>query len=124
MVKNGPGIVTMMASNSYTGGTVVNGGTLQIGNAAINGTIGSGAYNIASGAALPELCHGHPQRRWHLVQQHLRCGDPGVEFGPGGQRLRAVGANRIQPRSSAPASPARCKSIMAASTRRPPDWAD
>ena len=52
VVKNGPGIVTMMASNSYTGGTVVNGGTLQIGNAAINGTIGSGAYNIASGARL------------------------------------------------------------------------
>ncbi len=52
VVKNGAGIVTMTASNSYTGGTQINGGTLQIGNAATNGTIGSGLYNIGAGGRL------------------------------------------------------------------------
>ena len=44
--------MTMTASNSYSGGTQINGGTLQIGNAATNGTIGSGPYNIAAGGRL------------------------------------------------------------------------
>ena len=52
VVKDGPGLVTMTASNSYTGGTLINGGTLQIGNAATNGTIGSGPYNIGAGGRL------------------------------------------------------------------------
>jgi autotransporter-associated beta strand protein len=52
VVKNGPGIVTMTAANSYTGGTTINGGTLQIGNAVSNGAIGSGLYNIAAGGRL------------------------------------------------------------------------
>ncbi len=49
VVVDGPGIVTMTASNSYTGGALISGGTLQVGNAATNGTIGSGPYDIAAG---------------------------------------------------------------------------
>ena len=52
VVKNGAGIVIMTASNSYTGSTQINGGTLQIGNGATNGTIGAGLYNIAAGGRL------------------------------------------------------------------------
>ncbi len=33
LVKNGPGTLTLLQTNSYTGGTIINGGTLQIGTA-------------------------------------------------------------------------------------------
>jgi autotransporter-associated beta strand protein len=52
VVKDGAGLVIMTASNSYTGGTLINSGTLQIGNAATNATIGSGPYNIGAGGRL------------------------------------------------------------------------
>jgi autotransporter-associated beta strand protein len=48
----GSGTLTLLGSNSYSGGANVNGGTLQIGNGTVNGTIGSGTYNIAGGASL------------------------------------------------------------------------
>ncbi len=44
-------ILTNTASG-YSGGTTVTAGTLQIGNAATNGSVGSGTYNIAGGARL------------------------------------------------------------------------
>ena len=51
--RTAPGLVIMTASNSYTGGTAINGGTLQIGDGATtNGTIGNGQYNIAASGRL------------------------------------------------------------------------
>jgi fibronectin-binding autotransporter adhesin len=52
LVLSGSGRLTLIGSNSYSGGTNVNGGTLQIGNGTVNGTIGTGTYNLASGASL------------------------------------------------------------------------
>jgi fibronectin-binding autotransporter adhesin len=48
---NGGGLVVLATSNSYTGGTNINGGTLQLGNGAANGSI-AGAVNDNSVLAL------------------------------------------------------------------------
>jgi len=42
LVKSGTGSLTILTANSYTGGTTVNGGTLNIGNGGSTGDIGSG----------------------------------------------------------------------------------
>jgi autotransporter-associated beta strand protein len=52
LAKTGPGTLILTGGNTYSGGTVVANGTLQIGNATVNGSIGSGAYGIASSARL------------------------------------------------------------------------
>ena len=46
------GNLTLLGSNTYSAGTSINGGTLQIGNSLVNGTFGTGQYNIAAGARL------------------------------------------------------------------------
>lgn len=46
------GNLTLLGSNTYSGGTNINGGTLQIGDGATNGTFGTGQYDIAAGARL------------------------------------------------------------------------
>ena len=55
LTKSGPGKLTLLNSNTFTGGTTVSGGTLQIGNGGstgyLNGTIndnGSVVFNLAS----------------------------------------------------------------------------
>ena len=52
LVKNGTGTQTLFGNNTYTGGTQVAAGTLQIGNGTTNGLIGPGAVDIAAGATL------------------------------------------------------------------------
>jgi autotransporter-associated beta strand protein len=52
MTKAGSGMLVLTGANTYTNGTTVSGGTLQIGNASNNGTIGSGTYAIGSGTTL------------------------------------------------------------------------
>ncbi len=52
LVKSGSGTLTLTAANTYSGTTTVNGGTLQIGNGAASGTLGSGPVSIASGVTL------------------------------------------------------------------------
>jgi autotransporter-associated beta strand protein len=49
LTKVGGGILTLGASNSYSGGTLVSGGTLALGN---SNALGTGAVTVASGAAL------------------------------------------------------------------------
>jgi|GEM_PF-5684855 len=52
LTKGGNGTLVLTGANTYTGGTTISGGTLQIGNGTTNGTIGTGAYSITSGAKL------------------------------------------------------------------------
>ena len=49
LVKNGPGSLTINNSNAYSGGTLLNAGTLVLGN---NSALGGGPLTIAAGAAL------------------------------------------------------------------------
>lgn len=52
LVKNGSATVTLAQANSYSGGSTVNGGKLQIGAGGATGDIGSGAVSVATGATL------------------------------------------------------------------------
>ncbi|MDL2275382.1 autotransporter-associated beta strand repeat-containing protein, partial [Desulfosarcina sp. OttesenSCG-928-G10] len=53
LTKAGNGTLILTATNTYTGGTTVNAGTLQIGNGADTGSIANtGGVTVASGAAL------------------------------------------------------------------------
>jgi filamentous hemagglutinin family protein len=52
LIKNGTGTQILSGNNTYTGGTQVAAGTLQIGDGTNNGLIGPGAVDIATGATL------------------------------------------------------------------------
>jgi autotransporter-associated beta strand protein len=50
--KNGTGAYTLTGNNTYSGTTSVNAGTLQIGNGAATGRLGSGAVTVATNSTL------------------------------------------------------------------------
>ncbi|MEZ5385266.1 MAG: autotransporter-associated beta strand repeat-containing protein [Prosthecobacter sp.] len=50
VTKEGAGTLVFTAANSYTGGTAINNGTLQIGNGGATGSVGSGAI-VGSGTS-------------------------------------------------------------------------
>jgi fibronectin-binding autotransporter adhesin len=52
VTKDGSGTLVLTAVDTYTGGTTISAGTLQLGNATVNGTIGTGPYSVAAGAKL------------------------------------------------------------------------
>ncbi|HZV61579.1 MAG TPA: autotransporter-associated beta strand repeat-containing protein [Methylophilaceae bacterium] len=52
VAKVGGNALTLTGNNTYSGTTAVNAGTLQVGNGATSGTLGTGAVTIASGANL------------------------------------------------------------------------
>ena len=53
LTKSGAATLTLVdAANSFAGGTMINNGTVQIGNGAINGSFGPGAYTLAGGTRL------------------------------------------------------------------------
>ena len=52
LVKSGTGVLVISNTSTYSGGTTISGGTLQIGSNSANGTIGSGNISIDSGANL------------------------------------------------------------------------
>jgi autotransporter-associated beta strand protein len=62
---NGTGLVVLATTNSYTGGTNINGGTLQLGNGAANGSVAGNlndngvlAFTPATTATLPGVISG------------------------------------------------------------------
>ena len=77
LTQAGSGVLVLPGSNTYTGGTLVSGGTLQVGN-------GNGGEFLASPAVVLEL-HG---RRTGLQQYGLR------ELQRGDQRQRQPDGNR------------------------------
>jgi autotransporter-associated beta strand protein len=52
LTKVGPGTLTLTGANTYSGGTTITEGTLQIGNGTVNGAIGTGIYSVAAGSTL------------------------------------------------------------------------
>ena len=50
--KQGTGMLTLTGTNSYTAGTVINAGTLRIGNGGTTGTLGSGTISMLSSGTL------------------------------------------------------------------------
>jgi fibronectin-binding autotransporter adhesin len=52
LVKSGTGRLVLVNTNTYSGGTSVNQGSLRVGNAGTTGGIGTGPVSIASGANL------------------------------------------------------------------------
>jgi len=52
LTTTGTGTLTLTGTNTYSGGTTISAGKLQIGNGGIYGAIGSGNISIASGAIL------------------------------------------------------------------------
>ena len=66
LTKSGSGMLILETANTYTGPTVINSGTLQIGNANASGTLGTGAvtnngtltFNRTDGIGLANDLHG------------------------------------------------------------------
>ncbi len=52
IIKTNSGTLTLLGTNTYTGGAVINGGKVQLGNGSIDGSIGSGTYTVNGGASL------------------------------------------------------------------------
>ncbi len=50
LVQSGTGVTTLAANNTYTGGTTINSGTLQVGNGGTTGSVGGG--NVLNNATL------------------------------------------------------------------------
>jgi len=55
LLKQGPGVLTLTNANTYSGGTVINGGTVEINNPAGTSGLGSGPVTINAGGTLAGL---------------------------------------------------------------------
>ncbi|NCZ97489.1 hypothetical protein EBZ02_10170, partial [bacterium] len=81
VLKTGNGIMTLTATNTYSGGTTVNAGTLVLQDTANNGTgVIQGALSVFSNAVVRLTLVGVFQRRGSAHHGGLRLG---LEFFPG-----------------------------------------
>ena len=78
LTKNGLGTLTLTASNTYTGGTIVNAGTLAVTGTAA--TLGSGNLTIADGAT---CAIAHPTAQWPTPPRSLSPAPPNSTSLPG-----------------------------------------
>jgi autotransporter-associated beta strand protein len=60
LVKNGQTAVVLTTNNSYSGATTINGGTLQVGNGDVSGSLGSSAVTITNSSVLALNVAGSP----------------------------------------------------------------
>lgn len=52
LTKDGVGVLTLSANNTFSGGTIINGGTLRIGDGGTSGSLGSGSVTNSGGAVV------------------------------------------------------------------------
>jgi len=102
LTKDGAGALTIATANSYTGGTTLNAGTLNINNASALGTgvlfINGGTLDNTSG--LPIVMTGNIQQSWEADvvftgSSSLDMGTGAVSVGGAGNRTVTVSANTL-----------------------------
>ncbi|MEO8024683.1 autotransporter domain-containing protein, partial [Polaromonas sp.] len=84
--QNGGGTTLLTGANTYSGATTVSAGTLQVGNGGTTGTLGSGAVQVGTGAAL------RFNRSDNIVVGNAISGGGGLRQNGGGTTL-LTGAN-------------------------------
>ena len=85
LTKAGPGTLTLAADNTYSGGTTINAGTLQIGNGGSTGKLGSGnlvnnanlALNLSVGTSFDLTNNVSGAGTLHLISGSLTAYAPG-----------------------------------------------
>lgn len=100
LTKSGTGALTLNTSNTYAGGTTLNAGTLNLGNASALGTgaltITGGTLDNTSGSAMTNT--GNNAQNWNgdftfTGSNNLDLGSGAVALGGSGDRTVAVTAN-------------------------------
>ena len=68
LTKTGPGTLQFTAANTYTGGTVINGGTISLGTVTANTSgLGSGAVTFLNGTLTMADVQGSESAYWNMI---------------------------------------------------------
>ncbi len=110
LTKIGAGTLALTGSNSFSGGTTISFGTLQIGNGGASGTLGAAAGAVTNNATLAFSRSDSGL----VVGNAISGGGAVVQLGPARPRSREPAPTTARPRSR----PARCWSTALSSTAR------